>query len=80
MQHNEEECENLFYTITQCLICNELGTLKQKFTKFNFIQNGICKNCTNLQWDVSSSTSNSEVTKMEYSWIIIALWFVNFMA
>ena len=49
MQHNEEECENLFYTITQCIICNELGTFKQKFTKFNFIQNGICENCTNLQ-------------------------------
>ena len=49
MQHNKEDCENLFYTFTQCLICNELGTLKQKFTKFNFIQNGICENCTNLQ-------------------------------
>ena len=49
IQHNEKDYENLIYTFTQCLKCNQVGTLKQKFTKFNFIQNGKCEHCTNLQ-------------------------------
>ena len=49
IQHNEKDYENLIYTFTQCLKCNQVGTLKQKFTKFNFLQNGKCEHCTNLQ-------------------------------
>lgn len=65
IQHNEEDYGNLIYTFSQCLKCNQLGTLKQKFTKFNFIQNGKCEHCTNLQCDVSSSTSSSKMTVTE---------------
>ena len=65
IQDNEENCENQIYTFTQCVTRNELGTFKQKFTKFNFIQNDKCEYCTNLQGDVSSSVSNFKMTNLE---------------
>ena len=57
LENDDDLCA--IYTLSQCPLCKEIGTLSEMFTNFNFISKEKCEHCTYVSEDVSPPMSKS---------------------